>query len=201
MEADTLSQQLVAMRRRVASLYQAAPRSDTGELLAKAFEELQYAIEQLHMAEDLLQRSRRELNTARDAQEQERQHTLDTFNWVPVPYIVTGLDGTIKRVNHAAVSFLNQNEKFLLGKSLGLFIPEGGRRAFRSELETLRTITQTEERMLRLHPHSSRPLDVCMTVGIARDRAGRPIALHWLINSAATMRQAEAKRRYEYASV
>ena len=194
---DALAQQVQAMQRRMSELYQQASYTQPSELLPKAFEELQYALEQLRSAEDILRDQRQELEAVRDACEQERQHTIDAFNGVPVAYLITRCDGTIRRVNQAATLFLNQPEKFLLGKSLGLFIPEGERRAFRAELPELEKLAQPEERVMRLQPQGSRPLDVCMTVGAGRDRAGRVVALHWLLRHAQSRRG--SSRKLEYA--
>ncbi len=201
MDVDILSQQVQAMRRRIGGVFQEARQYDDPncEVLHKALEELQLALDQLFLAEDVLRRKHDELAAARDAQDQERQRGQDTFNSVPVAYIVTGLDGTIRRVNSAAVEFFNQTEKFLVGKSLGIFIPEGERRAFRSELDRLRSLQQPEDRVMRVQPQGSRPLDVALTVGVARDRAGRVVAIHWLLRQFNAGRRGErdAARRVE----
>lgn len=182
MNNDMFVQQVVALRRRVAALYQASSQVSPSELLAKAFEELQTVLDQLQTAEELLARSQRELSAARASQEQDRQQVRDTFNRVPTTYVITSTEGTIRRVNQPATCFFNQAEKLLLGKSLNQFIPDGERRAFRSTLAQLVNVEQPTALSLRFQPSSDRPQVCSVVVGAARDRPGRIVALHWLIH-------------------
>ena len=190
MDSLSLSRQIDALRRRVASLSNTQP-----DVHAKLFAELYYAVDQLHAAEEALRQSERALGAAVAAQAQEQQQALDTFNHVPVAYIITSVDGTIRRLNAAAAAFLNQSEKFLHGKSLGLFIPEGERRSFRADVARLQSLAAHEERIFRLQPHGARVLDVAFTIGAARDRAGRAVALHWLLRDSHTRVRRDAESR------
>src|SRR5262245_61488407 len=119
-------QQLDAMRRRVTALYRsAATEAAQHDLLPVAFEELQAALEEMHsMYEELCLQHEYLLNT-REQIDAEFQAYQDLFVHAPVAYLTTNLNGTIRQANRAAAALFDSAEKFLIGRSLALFVPEG----------------------------------------------------------------------------
>lgn len=182
MDVVLFAHRLQALRRRIGTLFQSARLLPAPpDLLMDAFEELQFAMEQLQQAQDTIEDNQRRLGELQAAYDQERQRSHDALNMVPLVYFITGPDGTIKRLNHYAATFLNRTEKFLVGKSLAFFIPEGERRAFRSKLLRLADVEGAEECALRIQPYNAKPLSIELMVSPARDRSGRVQALHWLV--------------------
>jgi PAS domain S-box-containing protein len=183
--------QIDALQRRMATLYRSAATEATPhELLPVAFEELQVALEELQsMHEELLLQHEHLLNT-REQIEAEFQAFQDLYVHAPVAYLVTSLNGTIRQTNLAAAELLYSAEKFMVGRSLALFVPEGERRAFRERLAQLRDQSrhpQTWE--MRLQPWRGSGFQATLTVAIAYGPLGRPTAIRWIIQDAARLAQ------------
>lgn len=179
---------LDAMRQRVMILYRSAAAEATqDELLPVAFEELQNALEELHsMYEELRKQNELLLNT-REQIEAEFQAYQDLFVSAPVAYLVTSLSGTIRQANRAAADLFHSDEKFMVGRSLALFVPEGERRAFRDRLAQLRSETQQPQVWkIRLQPWGGDSFRALLTIAFAHGPLGRPTAIRWIVQDMAT---------------
>lgn len=184
MDVDTFVRQVQALQRRVTALNRRAIQEVIPDILTDALDELQNAIEYLEQAQGLIHTQQQAMTAVQFADSQERLSMQDVFNDVPIAYVITGLDGTIRRLNQSAVCLLNQTERFLIGKPLSLFVPEGERRALRAEFERLSHLSSPEMQMRRLQPYNGRPLDAIVIVAPSCNKADRPIALHWLVRPA-----------------
>jgi len=177
-----LSQQIQAMRQRMQLLY----RSANGELhqqdlLPKAFEELDYALEELQTVEMEVYQQHQQLLDTREQLEAERQAYQELFEFAPVSYLITSPDGTIRRANQAAATLFTTIEKFMIGRSLALFVPEGERRAFRDQTLRLRALDGIQEWQTRMQPWDGPVFDAAISVDIVRGKLGHPMTLRWII--------------------
>ncbi|HEU4327430.1 MAG TPA: PAS domain S-box protein [Roseiflexaceae bacterium] len=184
MSSAPLNQQIDVMRRRVSVLYQSAQTISEQELLPRAFEELQLAIEELQSAEENLAEHHQELQAHIDQIEQERQRYQELFENAPVGYLITSLDGSIRQANQAAQQILGTTEKFLVGRSLALFVPSGGRRAFRERVSALRQTPSAQDWQVELQPWEGSPAPFELTVALIQGSLGRATGLRWLVRPA-----------------
>src|SRR5262245_3424264 len=103
MQADLLSNQIHAMSQRIRVLYRSAGDvMHQHPLLPQAFEELQVAMEELQTVEATLREQNVELIGALDTIDQARKHAHELFQFAPLAYMVTGVNGTIRQANQAA---------------------------------------------------------------------------------------------------
>ena len=186
-------QQLDAMRRRVAVLYRnAAAEAVQYELLPVAFEELQTALEELQaMYEELCEQHEGLLNS-REHIEAELKAAHDLFYGAPVAYVITNINGTIRQANAAAAKLFQTAEKFMVGRSLALFVPEGERRAFRERVAQARGqsgLPQCWE--MRMQPWQGGSFQAMLTSAVAYGPLGRPTAIRWIVQDIAAHAQAE----------
>ena len=177
-----ISHQIQAMRRRLRLLYQEA-HSDSGrqELLPQAFEELESALEELQALEAELHQQQMQLLDLREHLDAEHQAYRDLFETAPVAYLITSLDGTIQKTNRTAAALFETVEKFMIGRSLALFVPEGERREFRAWVARLREKDRIHELAARMQPWSGAPFEAEISVAVVRGALGRPLSLRWII--------------------
>jgi PAS domain S-box-containing protein len=151
-----------------------------------AFEELQAALEELHSMNEELCLQQEYLLNAREQSEAEFQMYQDLFVHAPVAYLITSLNGTIRQANLAAAELFFSAEKFMIGRSLALFVPEGERSAFRDRLAQLRGQSQQRHTWeTRLQPWRGSGFQSRLTVAFAHGRLGRPTAIRWIIQNIA----------------
>jgi PAS domain S-box-containing protein len=189
------SQQIDSMRQRVATLYRSAATEATQhELLPVAFEELQTALEELQaIYEELCEQHEHLLNT-REHIEAEFQAYQDLFACAPVAYLVTALNGTIRQANYAAAALFQTTERFMTGRSLALFVPEGERRAFRERLIHLRDHSQEPQIWeARMQPWGGTSFQATLTMAVMRGPLGRSTALRWIVQDVAARAQPKDK--------
>jgi PAS domain S-box-containing protein len=196
MDKNDLTQQIEAMRRRVRTLYTSAGSpAQQPELLAKAFEELQTAVEELQAMQEELHRQQEHLLDAHENIEAERQSYQELFESAPVAYLITGLDATIRKANHAAAALFQNTGRFLVGRSLALFIPEGERRAFRTMVAELRLHDQPLEWHARMQPWRGAPFDAALTTRVVRGSHGQITSIRWVIQNLTARKQGEEQPR------
>ena len=185
-------QQLDAMRRRVATLYRSAAAGPVQyDLLPVAFEELQNALEELQaMYEDLCLQHEQLLN-AREHVEAEFQTYQDLFVYAPVAYLSTGLNGTIRHANYAAAALFHTTERFMIGRSLALFVPDGQRREFREHLAQLSRSQNPQ--MWETHMQSWRgaSFQAALTTLTVHGPLGHPTAIRWIVRNSDTAQTTE----------
>lgn len=177
-----LSQQIQAMRQRMQLLYRSA-HADTHqhELLPRAFDELDHALEELQTLETELYQQQAHLLETREHLEAERQTYQELFEFAPASYLITTPEGTIRRANQAATTLFESIEKFMIGRSLALFVPESERRAFRAAILQLHTLEGTQEWETRMQPWGGPAFDAALSVAVVRGHLGRPLSLRWII--------------------
>jgi PAS domain S-box-containing protein len=189
---NTWSQQIDAMRRRVATLYRSASAAPTPhELLPVAFEELQTALEELQVMYDELCQQHDQMLATREQVDAQFQAYQALFVYAPVAYLVTSLNGTIRRANLAAAALFCSAERFMIGRSLALFVPEGARRAFRERLAGLRGQSERPQTwVMRLQPWRGSGFQAMLTLEFEHSPLGRPAAIRWIVQDMATIQRA-----------
>jgi PAS domain S-box-containing protein len=177
-----LSQQIQAMRQRMQLLYQSANGDlHCHDLLPKTFEELDYALEELQTLEMEIYQQQMQLLDIREHLESERQTYQELFEFAPASYLITSPEGAVRKANQAAATLFKTVEKFMIGRSLALFVPEGERRAFRDQIMRLRTQDGIQEWQAHMQPWAGPAFDAAISVAVVRGKLGRPMALRWII--------------------
>jgi PAS domain S-box-containing protein len=176
------------LRKRARDLYRlSGDATECAELLGKALEELELALEALQRAEDRLHASHEEHLNDRPALEQSFEHYRDLFIHAPLGYIATNPDGIVRQANARAESLLGTSERGLLGRSLSTFIPDGQRRKFRMAIAEHLGEEMPRRWELRLEPWQGQAFDTVLYSVVARAPSGRPQALRWLIVAGANV--------------
>jgi PAS domain S-box-containing protein len=187
--------QIEHMRRRVRRLYQSADSTQPHPaVLASAFLELEVALDMLRAIENQLRQARAALEDVAVTMGSEHQRYRELFELAPDAYLVTSLEGMIRRANHAAALLLQSEEKDLIQRSFTSFIPASERNAFRTRLTTLRTIDQVQRWELRLQPGTGTPIALDATIAVARTNADQPTGLYWLLRDNTARMYVEQER-------
>ena len=176
-------QRLSTMRQRIQTLYRTAGEAvHHDRLLSTAFEELAAALDTLHAAENERVSQFDLWLNERTALQAEIQRYQELFTEAPIGYLVTSADGTIRMANAAAARMLRASERRLLGRSLSLFIPDGQRRSFRTNLATLAQHEQPHEWQLNMQALDETPFEVESIVAAVRSSDGQVLGLRWLLH-------------------
>ncbi|PSB17518.1 PAS domain S-box protein [Phormidesmis priestleyi ULC007] len=154
--------------------------------LAVINEELQLTFEELKAAEE-------ELHERNQSLVAERQRYQDLFNFAPDGYLVTDQVGVIQEANHAIVTLLSVDLKFLIGKPLNVFIAHSDRRAFYQQLNRLPALEQIQNWELQVQPRQGDAIPVEVTVTCIRSAFGTIEGLRWLIRDIRDRKQTEAQ--------
>jgi PAS domain-containing protein len=175
---DSLELQLASALQRYNTLQR---RADTGRdaasLLDRTLAELGTALEQVRVAQEQLVESRSRMEALQEELRQQAAKYWQLFDEIPQPYLVTKVDSTILEVNRAAAELLNVSQRFLVGKTLSLFVCEN-RGIF------LTTCTRVAEQggrtqiALKVRPRERAPLDVSARL------VGADGHLRWLLSAA-----------------
>jgi PAS domain S-box-containing protein len=105
----------------------------------------------------------------------------ELFDLTPAAYLVTDSSGTVQQANRRASRLLGSTSRFLAGKSLSSFVAAEHRTAFRERLVRVDQLEAASPWILRVGPRGGEPVTVAVAVTVARDPAGRPVALRWLL--------------------
>ncbi len=105
----------------------------------------------------------------------------ELFDFTPAAYLVTDSNGTVRQTSRRASRLLGTTGRFLVGKSLSSFVDAEQRAAFRERLRRAEQLDGAAPWMLRVRPRGGEPVSVAVSVSVARNHAGRPVALRWLL--------------------
>ena len=198
MNVDNFAQQIEAVGRRVARLHGRAEELplQQQQLLAEACEDLERALEQLQLAEEELHQQNEELAAAREDVEAERQRYQDLFEFAPDGYLVTDAAGRILEANRAAAELLKLSQRFLVGKTLSMFVAESERQVFDLELTQVQ-LNQVQERTIRLCPYNGVQFDAALSIAAVCNREGKQIALRVCVRDITERKQVEELLRQQ----
>lgn len=188
-----LSQQVETMYGRLSKLYHNVNSCDalSPDILPVALKELGVAAEELHVAVEHLTEQNAQLRESQAQIEAERERYQELFNLVPDGYLVTDGSGTIREANQTAGDLLQIQSRFLIGKPLVNLVYHEDRSFLRSRLNHL-THRDRVELSARLHQRNGGLFDASITITTARNAAGGPDRLHWLLRDITEQKRAEA---------
>jgi PAS domain S-box-containing protein len=187
--------QIEHLCQRVRRLYQSAgPTQPHSAVLASAFVELEVALDMLRAIENAVRQAHLALEDMTATMDSEHQRYQELFELAPDAYLMTSMEGMIRRANHAAVILLQSTEKDLLQRSFTSFIPAGERNAFRTRLTTLRTMDHVQRWEFQLQPCTGTAIAIGATIAVARTSAGQPTNLYWLLRDKTARRNMEQER-------
>jgi len=179
MAVDSLQIQISSALQRFASLQRRidGELSQPPKLLSRVVEELEKALEEVQVAQDQLIENRYRLEQVQTELSRERERYWRLFDDMPQPYVVTRPDSAIVEVNKAASDLLNVSQRFLVGKTLSVFVCED-RAGFLNEITRVTQESTPVELMLRVRPRERAPLDVVARV------SGDGTSLRWILQPA-----------------
>jgi len=160
--------------------------------LEKSNLELEQTLEELQVAQAELQQQNEDIATSRLLIEREQRRYQDLFDFAPDGYVVTDALGVIREANQAISALLYQEQKFLIGKPLRIFIPQSERSAFHTQLEYLGKRPHPAKKWeLNLKPKRGKVFPAAITVGTISDEQGKLVGFRWLIRDVTASKQAE----------
>lgn len=172
-------QRLSTLQRRASS-----ENADQSKLLARALKELDAAIEELRVAQEQLIESRIRMEQLQEEISAQYQKYWQLFDEMPQPYVVTNPDSTISEANRAAAELFNVSQRFLVGKTLSVFVCEDRHKFLTASAAIVRD-NSVAELSFRLRPRERAPLDVVAKV------SGDGSILRWTLRPVSQAVQAE----------
>jgi PAS domain-containing protein len=167
--------QLVSALQRLATLQRrAATDRDHGKLLERTLKELETALEEVRVAQEQLVENRGRMEQLQVELTKQYEKYWELFDEMPQPYVVTRPDSTITEVNRAAAELFNVSQRFLVGKTLSVFVCEDRGRFLNESLRVARE-NRSQEFGFKLRPRERAPLDVMARV------SGDASALRWVL--------------------
>ena len=178
MGVDARELRLVSALQRFQALQRGAEtHRDNGKLLTRALAELSTALEELRYAQDDVLEHRRRIDELQAQLRDQQAKYWELFDEMPDPSVVTKPDTTILEANRAAVDLFNVSQKYLVGKTLSVFVCED-RARFLEESEWLARKQDSADLQLKLRPRERAPLAVRVRV------RGDGARLRWILQAA-----------------
>jgi len=183
MTIDVLELQIVSALQRFSTLQRhVANGGDHPKLLGRSIKELEAVLEELRVAQEQLVDSRLRLEQAQLELSREREKYWLLFDEMPQPYVLTRSDSLITEANRAASDLLNVSQRFLVGKTLSVFVCED-RAQFLVEAARASSETEPREIAFKLRPRERAPLTVTARV------SGGDSGLRWILKASETLSQ------------
>lgn len=179
MTVDGFELRLVSALQRFEALQRRAEtHRDHGTLLSRALAELGAALEELRLAQDHILEYRRQSEELQAQLRDQQAKYWELFDEMPDPSVVTKPDTTILEVNRAAADLFNVSQRYLVGKTLSVFVCED-RARFLEESGRLAQQQDSADLQLKLRPRERAPLAVRVRV------RGDGECLRWILRSPA----------------
>ncbi len=164
---------------------------DPQQFVAEAQHELSSALEELSAASKELRQQNDELIATRHHVEIERRRYLGLFDFAPDGYLITTMEGVIREANRAAAGLLNVAAEALAGNPLVVFVAEGDRARFHSEIIDLQRGIESHTFELHLQPRERAPVPAAIQVIVNPAPNMQSPTLHWLVQDITERRRAE----------
>jgi PAS domain-containing protein len=176
---DALESRIASAFQRFTALQQQEQleRNGQGKQFRRALHELETALEELRAAHEQIVEGRHQLERVQSELVERCGKYWQLFNDMPQGYVVTRTDSTITEANRAAAELFNVSQRFLVGKTMSLFVCED-RADFLASLGFITPGQAPRDLHFRLRPRERAPLDVSARV------AGDGDALRWILQSA-----------------
>src|SRR3954466_14854327 len=173
--------QLVSAVQRLATLQRRAGTDrDHGKLLERALKEAGAALGEVRVAQEQLVENRTRMEQLQVELTKQSERYWELFDEMPQPYVVTRPDSTITEVNRAAAEWFNVSQRFLVGKTLSVFVCED-RGRFLNESARVAGEARSQELAFKLRPRERSPLDVRARV------SGDASSLRWVLRPGETV--------------
>jgi PAS domain-containing protein len=179
MGLDSLELQLASALQRYYSLSRRAEtQREPSTLVAKALSELGTALEEIRVAQEQLVEDRGRMEEMQEELRRQYEKYWQLFDEMPYAYLVSRADSTIVEVNKAAAQLLNVSQRFLVGKTLSVFVGED-RAAFVTACARAAESHEVLDLTLKLRPRERAPLTVTARV------IGSSQGLRWVLRASA----------------
>jgi PAS domain S-box-containing protein len=178
MAIDVLELQLVSALQRFSTLQRnAADGRDHSKLLGRSITELESVLEELRVAQHQLVDNRTRLEQMQLELSREREKYWRLFDEMPQAFVITRSDTLITEANRAASELLNVSQRFLIGKTLSVFVCED-RTRFLLDAARIMSEVAPVDMTLKVRPRERAPLLVKAKV------TGDDSGLRWLMTAA-----------------
>lgn len=157
---------------------QAEGHREPGPLLQKALAELGTTLEEVRAAQEQLVESNVRIERLQNDLREQATKYSQLFDDIPYPCVVTKPDSTIVEANKAAAELLNVSQRFLVGKTLSIFVCED-RGRFLTETSRVADRDQPHEFQLRIRPRERAPVPIVARVN------GSDSTLRWILRHVA----------------
>ena len=175
MSLDSLELQLATAVQRFNTLRRRAETvREPSTILVKSLAELGTALEEVRVAQEQLVESRTRMEQLQEELRQQYEKYRELFDAMPEAYVVSKADSTILEVNKAAAQLFNVSQRFLVGKTLGIFVCED-RTQFFAASQRASTEQDSIDIRFRLRPRERAPMTVEARV------SGRNDTLRWVL--------------------
>jgi PAS domain S-box-containing protein len=149
------------------------------DLLPEAFKELIATSNTLRLAAEELYEQNEELLRTSYLREEECQTYQNLFELTSDAYLVTNTEGIIEEANSAACDLLACSKQFLVGKPIINFVSLEECQRFPSEIQISQS--QKSRELVPLKQRQSNSSYAALTVGVVKNKPGKPQTLHWLM--------------------
>lgn len=146
-------QRFNALRRRASSA------RDPEAVLTRSLEELSTVLEELRLAQEQIFENNLKIEQLQQQLRRQNERYWQLFDELPQPYLVTGADSVIREVNKAAAELFNISQRFLVGKSLSVFVCED-RAGFLARIAQIAADSAVAELSFNLRPRERAPHNV-----------------------------------------
>ena len=175
MALDSLELQLASALQRYNTLSRRAQtQRDPSTILTKTLAELGTALEEVRVAQEQLIENRSRMEQLQEELRRQSDKYWQLFDEMPDAYLFSRPDTTIIEVNQVAAHLLNVSQRFLVGKTLSVFVCED-RTAFLAASARMTGASEPIELSLKLRPRERAPLAVRARVSAAGD------SLRWVL--------------------
>lgn len=165
MPLDSLQVQLTSALQRYAALQRRAGMQ-ADPLLVRTLAELGTALEELRVAQEQILENQHSMDQLQADLSAQCARYWELFDELPEAYLVTKPDTTILEANRAAAELLNVSQRFLVGKTLSVFVCEdrAGFLAVASKVGSAESRDNGSELKLKLRPRERAPLCVAARI-------------------------------------
>jgi PAS domain S-box-containing protein len=175
MAIDVLELQLTSALQRFSTLQRnAADGRDHSKLLGRSITELESVLEELRVAQHQLVENRTRVEQMQLELSREREKYWRLFDEMPQAFVITRSDTLITEANRAASELLNVSQRFLIGKTLSVFVCED-RTRFLLDAARIMSEVAPVDMTLKVRPRERAPLLV--KAKVTADDSG----LRWLL--------------------
>jgi PAS domain S-box-containing protein len=154
---------------------------ERGSMPPHLVEEISTAMEELHIAAEVMHEQSEHLARSQNELDQERRYYQELFDLAPDGYLVTDANGLIRRANEAAAELFHTRVKFLDGKPMTALICPEEYAHFRLWLNNVAKRGGRDHWEGRLTNRSGGFFHALLSVAVSRKPLGQVDHFRWLI--------------------